>query len=421
MGVQGINNRFLTPDEIAKEALRRLKNNLVLARLVYRGYEKEFKIRKIGDTIQIKKPFKVKSTEGRTLGKQPMVDETTSIKIDRQRNIGLEATSMDYTLAIEDFGERYLNSAIQELASQVDLSIAEALRKGGFYGSNAPGSAVNINAFLTARASQNKVAVPNDKLRRAIINSDDAANISKDIINKFNEDFVKKGITEGYMGKVAGYDLFETQSAMPHEVGDYAGTPVVNGSPQNGDVLQTSGWAANAELKEGDVFTIDGVYSVNPVTRKSTGQLMRFVVTEDVTADGSGNMDIPISPAINDGSVTVQDSEGNSVSAGAYQNISNPVPDGAGITVIGDANKIYNMNYLFHRDAVALVMCELELPRGAVVKARARDPQTGLTIMLVEDYDITEQKEITRLDIVWGVKAIYPELIHKMYSEEVNN
>jgi hypothetical protein len=30
----------------------------------------------------------------------------------------------------------------------------------------------------------------------------------------------------------------------------------------------------------GDVFTIDGVYSINPITRSSTGMLRQFVVTQ---------------------------------------------------------------------------------------------------------------------------------------------
>jgi hypothetical protein len=55
----GQNNNILTDDVIAKEALRLLKNNLVMAKCVYRNYEKTFG--KVGDTIRLKLPFRVKS------------------------------------------------------------------------------------------------------------------------------------------------------------------------------------------------------------------------------------------------------------------------------------------------------------------------------------------------------------------------
>lgn len=42
-------NTILTPNVIANEALMVLKNNLVMANLVHRDYEKEFV--KVGDTV----------------------------------------------------------------------------------------------------------------------------------------------------------------------------------------------------------------------------------------------------------------------------------------------------------------------------------------------------------------------------------
>ena len=72
-------NNILTDDVIAKKALVLLKNNLVAARLVYRDYEKTFG--KVGDTIRLKLPFRTKSASGRTLVKQPLVDQTIPFAI----------------------------------------------------------------------------------------------------------------------------------------------------------------------------------------------------------------------------------------------------------------------------------------------------------------------------------------------------
>jgi hypothetical protein len=59
------------------------------------------------------------------------------------------------------------------------------------------------------------------------------------------------------------------------------GAVALNGVPLEG--------AAPAVLDEtlqpGDIFTIVGRYALNPITRKSTGQLQQFIVT-GVSGDG---------------------------------------------------------------------------------------------------------------------------------------
>ncbi len=41
---------------------------------------------------------------------------------------------------------------------------------------------------------------------------------------------------------------------------------------------------------------------------------------------------------------------------------------------------------------------------------RDRLTRNGLSVRVVKDYDITNDVEIIRLDILYGVKAIYPDL-----------
>ena len=134
MAVQ--NNNILTDDVIAKKALVLLKNNMVAARLVYRDYEKTFG--KVGDTIRLKLPFRTKSASGRTLVKQPLVDQTIPFKINRQEHVGLEYTVKDKTLDIEQFAERYLKSGMIQMANVVDRSILLTL-KNAFPTSGTPG------------------------------------------------------------------------------------------------------------------------------------------------------------------------------------------------------------------------------------------------------------------------------------------
>lgn len=417
MSTQGVDNRLLTDDIIVREALRLLKNNLVMAPLVHRDNEKRFA--KVGDTISLQKPFRTKTASGRTLQKQPMIDQTIPFKIDRQEHFGLEVTQRDRTLTVQNFSERYLKSGMIQIANVIDRSILLKL-KNAFFSSGTPGTAITTKSFLTANAHMGNVGVPDDGMRRGIMNLLDGAEIADNISEKFNEMLVKKAIQKGYMGPLSGFDMFQSQNVPTHRVGAYAGTPLINGADQTGTELITDGWATGVTglLKAGDVFQIAGVYEINPQNYESTGRLQFFVVQEDVNSDGAGNATIKVSPSINDGSLTTVDAEGNTLSLKAYQNVSAAPADNAAITVFGTADTTYRQNYLFHRDAIALAMIDLELPKSATVKSRVRDPQSGLSLCMTGAYDINEQSEITRIDAVWGTDLIYPELAHRLWSDE---
>jgi hypothetical protein len=413
----GDGNVFLTDDIIVQEALRLLKNNMVYAPLVFRDLEKRFA--KVGDQVSMKKPFRTKTASGRTLVKQPLVDQSIAVDINNHEHFGLAVTMRDRTLSIEQFSERYLKSGIVQLANKIDRSIAY-LAKDCFYGSGTPGTAITRANFHYAKAYQQNVGVPMDGMNRGVMNNLDSAIISNSIESVYNPTMVKQAIQKGYMGPLSGYDIYESANIYTHTVGAYAGTPLVNGANQTGSTLVTDGWTSGSStLNKGDTFTIAGVYEINPQTYQSTGRLMRFTVTTQIS-DTSGAKSISISPSINDGTLTTTDGEGNTVSLAAYQNVSNAPADDAAITVIGTASTEYRENTLFHRDAFALVMVDLELPESATVKARVRDEDSGLSLSMTGGYDINNHEEITRIDAVWGVKTIYPELAHRMWSDEAS-
>ena len=411
----GNQNVFLTDDIIAKEALRLLKNSLVGLQLVNRSKEKYFG--KIGDTISVKKPFRVKSASGRVLVKQPMVDQTTALKIDRQEHVGLEFTVNDRSLALHDFSERYLKSAVVQLAHKVDLSIYQELNRSTFYTNGVPGNGVTFNEIIDARAFSTLTGHPDDGKTTVVLNTLDAAAHRKKLTTINNDSLVKSAIERAYLGNVAGYDLFETAQVPTHTVGVATGTPVVSGAGQTGSTLNTSGWTASTTgiLKAGDVFTIAGVFSINPQTYQSTGQLQQFVVTADANSGAStGPAALSISPAINDGTLTTTDAEGNTVSLAAYQNVTAAPAASAPITVLGSTGSTRRNNFMIHKDAVTVAVIDLVLPQSAPVAKRASDDESGLSIALTAQYDITNYREVYRLDVLWGVKNIYPELTRRI-------
>lgn len=418
MSLQGEGNVLLTDDIIMKEALKLLKNNLVMAALVYRDTEPRFN--KVGDTISLRLPFRTKTATGRTLVNQPMIDQVIPFTINHHEHFALEINQRDRTLSLENFSDRYLKSGVVQLANVIDRTLLERLRLRTFFGSGTPGTAITHTSMLFTDAFQTNVAVPDDGLRRAVMNPLDAAEISTAIVGIQQQELVKKALLKGEMGNIADYDCFKTGNIGNHKVGDHGGTPVTNGADQTGASLVTDGWDSSVTiLNEGDTFTLADVFEVNPQSYVSTGRLQRFVATAAAASDGSGNLTIAISPSINDGTNTTVDTEGNSVSLAAYQNVNAAPADGAAIVVIGVANTTYRNVFHFHRDAIALSMVDLELPQSAVVKARIRDEDSGLSLSMTQAYDIKNHSEITRIDAVWGEAMIYPELAHRFFSDNV--
>ena len=411
-------NNLLTDDVIANEALRLLKNNLVAANLVYKEYKQTFG--KVGDTIRIELPHRVKSASGRVLVKQPMVDQTVPLKIDRQEHVGLEYTMKAMTLDITKFSEKYLKSGMSQIANQIDSSILLTM-KNVFHTSGTPGVRPGkFIDFANASAKQTTYGVPNDGMRRAVLNPFTCANLSDEVTKLFKESMVEDAYKNGYKGDVARYSTYDTQNLPTHLVGDYAGTPVIAGAQANGTTLTTSGWAAGVTglLKAGDVITVAATFGVNPQGYNTTGLLLELVVQADVDSDGGGLATIEVFPSLNDGTATITNADGDTISLAAYQNVTALPQSGAVITVAGDSGKEYEQNYLFHREAIALAMIDIELPRSATVKARAFDPDTELSLSMTQAYDINQHSEITRIDAIWGTKAIYPDLGMRMWGAQ---
>lgn len=409
-------NKLLTDSVIAKEALRLLKNNLVMAKLVYRNYEKTFG--KVGDSINLKLPFRIKSNSGRRLVKSGMTDKTIPFAIDRQEHIGLEYTMKDTTLSIQDFSERYLKSGMVQIANAIDRSLLLTL-KTAYHSSGTPGTRPsNFIDFANSAAKQTTYGVPQDGMRSAVIDPFTCAALSDSVTKLFDSKDGSSSFKKGYKGPVSDFSTYETQNLPTHTVGDYGGTPLIAGTITNGTSITTDGWTASKTglLKAGDVFTMAGVYGVNPQNYETTGMLQEFVVQDDVDSDAGGLATISFLPELNDGTATTTNADGEAISLAAYQNVTALPVDNAAIAVMGDANATYEQNYLFHKEAIALAMVDLELPKSATVKSRASDPETGLSLSMTAAYDINEQTEITRIDAVWGAKLINPDLAMRLWG-----
>src|SRR5512139_1871848 len=115
---------LLTPTMIAKESLRLLTNKLVMGKLVYRGYEAEFPgSPKKGGSVQIRKPVKFKVAKTRVRSTKTITEQYITLNVSTQAHVSWNFFTVDLTLTIEEYSERYIRPAAAALANQIDADL----------------------------------------------------------------------------------------------------------------------------------------------------------------------------------------------------------------------------------------------------------------------------------------------------------
>jgi hypothetical protein len=385
-------NTLISSTILTKESLRMLENQLGMAKMVYRDWEN--KLTKDGETLGIRKPNVFRATKARSRTNSPLAESNITLTIATQAHVSFEWSTKEMTDTIDRISERYIKPALSALANTVDVDLY-ALYKDIHNQVGTPGTAPSgFDVYADARTRLNEEAIPTD-MRYTVVNPQAEGATLKGLKGQFNEKNVNDVIAKGFIGALAGMDFYMAQSIQNHITGAYTSgsTPLVDGASQTDGTLLTKGWnSGNADLNEGDVFTVADVYAVNPKTGASTGILRQFVVTADIS-DTTGAMDIAISPSI--------------ITSGPYQTVTTSPANEAVITMMGVESTTYPINLAFHKDAFTLAMRPLEIPSSAVWGGR--ESYNGLSVRAIKAYDIDEDKEVLRFDILYGVLSQNPE------------
>lgn len=400
-------NTNLTIDQITREGLRILVNNLGFARNTNKEYDSSFANdgAKIGDTLRVRKPARYTIRTGAALGVQDHTETKVDLTLDQQIGVDVNFTSKELTLDIDDFSDRVLKPAMATIANKIDLD-GLALYKDVFSSVGTPGTTPATAAvLLDANEYMDDQSTPRDGERCSALNP--AANSA--MVDGLKGLFQSSGkldaqYRKGMMGMdTLGYkEIYMDQNVNVHTTGAFGGTTLVDdASIVDGDA--TIGIDAFTDaaptVKKGDVFTIAGVNSVNPQNRQSTGKLQQFVVTADVTGS-SNQLTAAISPALN--------------LTGAFQTIDALPIDNAAVTFIGTASTGYPQNLAYHRDAFTLGTADLIMPNG--VDFASRQVHEGISMRIVRDYDINNDKMPCRIDVLYGWKSLYGELATRIWG-----
>ena len=211
---------YITPTVIARRALATLYNMTVFAALVYRDFDDDFK-GKQGDTITVRTPATFTANtfnRGSGISLQDPTEGSTTVTLDTIADVSFPVTAEDLTLRVDNFDERLLKPAAEAIAQRVDGDLAEALvdaaeSAGGggtaTWSASKPSSVFTGETGARAKLTRNKAPATD----RVAVLSPEATGVAltEDLFVAADKSGWTVALRDGAVGRVFGFDTFETQ------------------------------------------------------------------------------------------------------------------------------------------------------------------------------------------------------------------
>lgn len=396
-----MSNSILTIDMITRKSLEILENNLVISRNVNRQYDDSFAVEgaKIGSTLRIRLPDRALVTDGAALQVQDDNEQYTTLTVSSQKHIGVNFTSAELTMQLDDFAERVLKPRVSQLASSVDADVANVYK---YFGNSVgtPGTTPSTSlVLLQAQQKLNENAAMMSP-RYATVNPAANAGLVEGMKGLFNPTgTISRQFKNGMMGEgVLGYEEINmSQSIKQHTTGSRdasASTTVKTTVSSQGatSIVLTQG-SVTTTIKQGDVFTVADCYAVNPQTRETTGSLFQFVALADATAV-AGDWTVTVDPIY--------------TASHALATVDSFPTAAKAVTFLGAASTSFAQNLVYHKDAITLATADLLLPQG--VDMASRQQHNGISLRIVRQYDINNDRMPCRIDVLYGYSAIRKQI-----------
>jgi hypothetical protein len=409
-----MSNSFSKEERVAfEDMLEGFQDQLVLSKLVNKYRMSDVEAERSNNTIWRPMPYIATSYDG--------MDQTGNFKDKTQLSvpatIGYKKSSpwiLDAQELRDQLQENRLGDAAkQKLASDINLAVSKVASLQGTLVVKRTGAATGFDDVALADAIMNEQGIPmND--RRIALATRDYNSMAGDLAKRQNVvGKVQTAYDRAYIGDVAGFDAFKLDYS--ERLGAATATGATIGAANQFYVPKATSTAATGEvgnvdnryqtitvavtsgaLKEGDAFTITGVESVHQITKQATGQLKTFRVVKVNSATS-----IVISPPI----ISAQ---GGSEAEKQYQNVSATPANGAVITMLNTATAYANP--FWHRDAIELIPARYAVPTNAGAAVLRATTDQGIELVFQKQYDINTMKTKYRLDTMFGVVMVNPEM-----------
>lgn len=404
---------FISPTWVSKDTATNFKNAGKFINTLDRSWDSSWSNlpggAKIGYTVQARIQQRFTVSEGQALVQQPIQNQTVPITINHQYHTDMGWSSSQSALEVEMVQERYTKPAGAAIAGKWDVTAGAELYKQIYFSAGVPGAGpVTSNQTWTDTvALLQEQDVPDEYIATITPRQQSALTNANFALFQPKNEYFRTG---EFAVEALGVNSWRWDNNLPtHTTGTFTtSSPAVNGSGLTGSTLATDGWGTYA-LKAGDVFTIDGVYSVVPTTYVSTGVLQQFVMSSDLS--GSTTATLAFSPSI--------------ITSGQLQTVVSAPADNAAITFLGATGSVSatmaatrsKQNFVYHKSAFAFVMADLPDVGGAgALCKRIQSKVSGLSMRYVEQYNISTDQLPTRIDTIGGVAVVLPYFAARVWN-----
>ncbi len=402
-------NVFKVVDWVAMDSLRILKNKRMISKYFNTDDKKDFgKSFAVGATIRKKFPQRFTSVEGLPYQPQPINRRETTITIDQNIQVAWEWDSFEEALKLER-GEAFLRKeysqpAADEIYQQIESRCAlwAAQHCNNFVGvlgtnptnfQTTTGAARQTLQEMALWKGDKAFIVP-PKVNTSMVGA--AMNLMQDAGE------IAKQYKDGAIGRQGGFDWYESMSLYDITASTWAGVVEVTSTQTGTAAISTLVLTCtNGDtFIKGNKFSIAAVLAANPGTRRSTGSSKLFTILSDTQTISGTSATITISPAIyGPGS--------------QYQNVDALPLAGADLTLFPGTTspnaKHGIIGFALTDQAFALAGVKLEGPEsgGDTICSQFQDPDSGLAVRYLRQFDGRESKWINRIDCALGFGDFY--------------
>jgi hypothetical protein len=395
-------NTILTPTAVTREALRVLHAKLKFIGSINREYDSQYakKGAKIGNDLKIRLPNQYTVRTGAVLDVQNTTEDSVTLSVATQKGVDMAFTSEELTMDLDNFSKRCIQPAMSVLAAAMERD-AYSMYKDVYNMVNSDAAAIDYLDILDARRKLVENLAPDADDFNCQLTPFHVPKLLNDLKSLQNDPrSISKNYKEGMVAMFAGTDFYQNTHATNHTTGTaVTGDTLynVNGATESGATITVN--TGTTTFLIGDVITIAGCNAVHPETKADLGYAQQFVITAN---SGANATSLAISPAI--------------VVSGAKQNVTGYPTNTGAITKVGaGASETLTTSMLYHKDAFTFATADLVMPSG--VDFSAREVLDGISMRIVRQYDINNDQFPCRLDVLYGWKAIRPQLACRIHAD----
>lgn len=401
-------NSFSTSTWLSMTSLDLLLNKLAVANIFNKAYSKEFKQRfPVGDSITVPYPFQPRIRQGLPYNPDSITRRQATITVEPTFGVDFEWDSDEQALYMPrgraQMEKEILEPAMAYIAQEIDSKAAQYAYQNaaGLVGVLGTDPTSFDASSAAARQKMVELGCPPTGERAFIVPPRVMRALKASSISYFNPvTDISKQFRTGIVGSGDGFEWYESMSLYRHTAGTWAGAVTVTTAPVDGATTLALTCTTGDTFKKGDKFSVAATLPVNMMTRRTFGtDAKTFTITADVTGVASAAT-ITFSPPMYGPLSQSQNVDALPLAAAALTLWPGTAsPNGKSGTV----------SVAIHENAFALVGIELENPKSSSVEiaSQSTDPDSGISVAFVRQFDGNARKFINRFDVKLGFGTFY--------------